>query len=252
MEALQVDSLSKSFGGVEALRDVSFTVEQGEKLAIIGPNGAGKTTLLSALNGQHPVDSGRIRFMGRDITRLPVFRRARMGMARAFQSSTLFPSMTALENILLGIHGSRGSRLQLLRPFRNYGEYVRESEKHLRSANLWEKRDEQVINLSHGEQKRLEIAISLSAMPQLLLLDEPSAGLTAEESSEIGKLIRGLESSITILIVAHDMDLVFGLADSVLVLHYGQVLCREKPGEIQCNLKVKEVYMGMEDGSDEP
>ena len=107
MEALRVESLSKSFGGVEALKDVSFAVEQGEKLAIIGPNGAGKTTLLSALNGQHPVDSGQIRFMGRDITRLPVFRRARLGIARAFQSSTLFPSMTVLENILLGIHGSR-------------------------------------------------------------------------------------------------------------------------------------------------
>jgi branched-chain amino acid transport system ATP-binding protein len=252
MEALRVESLCKSFGGVEALKDVCFSVEQGEKLAIIGPNGAGKTTLLSTLNGQHPADSGHVHFMGRDITRLPVFKRARLGIARAFQSSTLFPSMTVLENILLGIHGSRGSRLQLFRPFHTYGEYVREAEKHLRSTNLWEKRDEWIANLSHGEQKRLEIAISFSAMPQLLLLDEPSAGLTSEESSEIGKLIRGLGSSITILIVAHDMDLVFGLADTILVLHYGQVLCREKPGEIQCNAKVKEIYMGVENESDEP
>lgn len=252
MEALRVESLSKRFGGVEALKDVCFSVEQGEKLAIIGPNGAGKTTLLSTLNGQHPADSGQIHFMSRDITRLPVFKRARMGIARAFQSSTLFPSMTVLENILLGIHGSRGSGLQLLRPFHTYGDYVREAEKHLRSTDLWVKRDEWVVNLSHGEQKRLEIAISLAVKPQLLLLDEPSAGLTSDESSEIASIIRGLGSSITILIVAHDMDLVFGLADSILVLHYGQVLCREKPGEIQCNAKVKEIYMGVENESDEP
>ncbi|MEW6666168.1 MAG: ABC transporter ATP-binding protein [Thermodesulfobacteriota bacterium] len=252
MEALRVESLSKRFGGVEALKDVSFAVEQGEKLAIIGPNGAGKTTLLSALNGQHPVDSGQIRFMGRDITHLPVFRRARMGIARAFQSSTLFPSMTVLENILLGIHGSHGSRLELLRPFHTYREYVKEAEKHLKSANLWEKRDEHVVNLSHGEQKRLEIAITLAVEPQLLLLDEPSAGLTTDESSEIANVIRGLGAGITILVVAHDMDLVFGLADSILVLHYGQVLCREKPEEIQCDAKVKEIYMGVENESDEP
>jgi branched-chain amino acid transport system ATP-binding protein len=252
MEALRVEALSKSFGGVEALKDVCFSVEQGEKLAIIGPNGAGKTTLLSALNGQYSVDTGRIHFMRRDITRLPVFKRARMGIARAFQSSTLFPSMTVMENILLGIHGSRGSRLQLLRPFHTYDEYGKESEKHLRSTHLWEKRKEWVVNLSHGEQKRLEIAITLAARPQLLLLDEPSAGLTSDESSEIAAIIRRLGPSITILIVAHDMDLVFGLADTILVLHYGQVLCREKPGEIQCNAKVKEIYMGVENGSDEP
>jgi branched-chain amino acid transport system ATP-binding protein len=121
----------------------------------------------------------------------------------------------------------------------------------LRSAHLWEKRDECVVNLSHGEQKRLEIAITFAAKPQLLLLDEPSAGLTSDESSEIVAVIRGMGSSITILIVAHDMDLVFGLADTILVLHYGQVLCREKPGEIQCNAKVKEIYMGVESDEDE-
>ncbi len=252
MEALRVEALTKSFGGVEALNDVTFAVEQGEKLGIIGPNGAGKTTLLSALNGQYGVDAGQIHFMGRDITRLPVFKRARMGIARAFQSSTLFPSMSVLENILLGIHGSRGSRLQLLRGFHTYDEYVEEAEKHLRSTALWEKKDEWVVNLSHGEQKRLEIAITLAARPQMLLLDEPSAGLTSDESSEIATIIRGLGSSITILIVAHDMDLVFGLADTILVLHYGQVLCREKPGEIQCNAKVREIYMGVENGCDEP
>jgi branched-chain amino acid transport system ATP-binding protein len=252
MEALRVEGLSKRFGGVEALKDVCFSVEQGEKLAVIGPNGAGKTTLLSTLNGQHAVDSGRIQFMGRDITRLPVFKRARMGIARAFQSSTLFPSMTVLENILLGIHGCHGSRLQLLRLFHTYNDYVKEAEKHLRSTNLWEKRDEWVVNLSHGEQKRIEIAISLAVNPQLLLLDEPSAGLTSEESSEIAAIIRGLGSGITILIVAHDMDLVFGLADEILVLHYGQVLCKGKPGDIRCDARVREIYMGVENEGDEP
>jgi branched-chain amino acid transport system ATP-binding protein len=251
MEALRAEGLSKNFGGVVALKSVSFAVDSGEKLAIIGPNGAGKTTLLNVLNGQHSANAGHIHFMGRDITRLSVYKRARLGIARAFQSSTLFPSMNVLNNILLAIHGIKPSRLHGFRSFHTYDEYTDEAERHLRSANLWEKRDRVVSSLSHGEQKRLEIAMSLASQPKLLLLDEPSAGLASGESSDVATIINGLGPNITILIVAHDMDLVFGLADNILVLHNGEVLCRGKPEDVQANARVREIYMGVENGSDD-
>jgi branched-chain amino acid transport system ATP-binding protein len=251
MEALRVEGLSKNFGGIEALRDVTFTVGAGEKLAIIGPNGAGKTTLLNVLNGQHSANSGHIYFMDRDITRLSVYKRAHLGMGRAFQSSTLFPSMSVLNNLLLAIHGMRPSRLHFFRPFETYDEYGGEAERHLKSVNLWEKKDNVVGDLSHGEQKRLEIAMSLALAPKLLLLDEPSAGLTTGESADVAAILRNLGPSITILIVAHDMDLVFGIADHILVLHYGEVLCQGTPDDVQCNAKVREIYMGVEDSTDD-
>src|SRR4030042_4834862 len=251
MEALRVEGLSKNFGGVEALKDVTFAVENGEKLAIIGPNGAGKTTLLNVLNGQHSANSGHIYFRGRDIAHLSVYKRAHLGMARAFQSSTLFPSMSVLNNLLLAIHGMRASRLHFFRSFETYREYGTEAERHLKSVNLWEKKDNMVSDLSHGEQKRLEIAMSLALEPRLLLLDEPSAGLTTGESSDVATILRNLGPTITILIVAHDMDLVFGIADHILVLHYGQVLCSGTPNDVQSDAKVREIYMGVEDGTDD-
>ena len=251
MEALKVEGLSKNFGGIEALKGVTFTVESGRKFAIIGPNGAGKTTLLNVLNGQHRANSGHIYFNGRDITHLSVYKRAHLGIARAFQSSTLFPSMSVLNNLLLAIHGMRPSRLHFFRSFETYHEYGAEAESHLKSVNLWEKKDNMVNDLSHGEQKRLEIAMSLALEPKLLLLDEPSAGLTTGESADVAAILRNLGPTITILIVAHDMDLVFGIADHILVLHYGEVLCRGTRDDVQCNVKVREIYMGVEDSTDE-
>lgn len=251
MEALRVESLTKKFGGVDALQGVTFQVESGERLAVIGPNGAGKTTLLNVLNGQHAANSGRIYFWGREITHLPIHKRAHLGIARAFQSSTLFPRMSVLNNLLLAIHGMRPSRLHVFRPFNTYDEYIGGAERHLRSVGLWEKKENMVGNLSHGEQKRLEIAMSLALEPKLLLLDEPSAGLTEGESADVAAILRNLGPEITILIVAHDMDLVFGLSDHIMVLHYGQVLCRGTPNDVQCNARVREIYMGTESDSDD-
>ena len=251
MEALRAEDLSIRFGGVEALKDVSFAVESGTKLAIIGPNGAGKTTLLNVLNGQHSPHAGHIYFMGRDITHVPVHQRAQLGMARAFQSSTLFPSMSVLNNLLLAIHGLRPSRFHFFRSFKTYPEYEGEAEKYLKSVHLWENRNETVGDLSHGEQKRLEIAMSLALNPKLLLLDEPSAGLTSGESADVGSILRSLGSAISILIVAHDMDLVFGIADHILVLHYGQVLCSGTPNDVQSDAKVREIYMGVDGSTDD-
>ncbi len=251
MEALRVEDLSKNFGGVEALKDVTFAAEVGEKLAVIGPNGAGKTTLLNVLNGQHSADSGHIYFSGRDITHLSVYKRTHLGMARAFQSSTLFTSMSVANNLLLAIHGMRPSRRHVFRSFKSYTEYGGEAERHLKSVNLWEKKDHMVSDLSHGEQKKLEIAMSLALEPRLLLLDEPSAGLTTGESAGVAAILRNLGPTITILIVAHDMDLVFGIADHIIVLHYGEVLCRGTPDDVQCDAKVREIYIGAEDSTDD-
>lgn len=248
MEALRVEGLCKNFGGVEALRDVTFTVESGKRFAIIGPNGAGKTTLLNLLNGQLRANSGQIYFMDQEITRLSVYQRAHLGIARVFQSSTLFPSMSVFNNVLLAIHGNKPSRLHMFRPFKTYDEYISGAERHLKSVNLWEKKDQIVNALSHGEQKRLEMAMSLTSDPKLLLLDEPSAGLTSEESADVAAIIQTLGQNITVLVVAHDMDLVFGIADHIMVLHYGQVLCSGTVHDIQYNERVKEIYMGVENG----
>ncbi len=247
MEILRVDNLVKNFGGIKALQDITFTVEQGEKLAIIGPNGAGKTTLLNVINGQLPANSGQIFFRQHDITKMATYKRAHLGMARSFQVSTLFRTMSVLTNLLLAYHGVKPSRLQTFRSFDTYSDYIIKSEKLLTSVGLWRKRDELVRNLSHGEQKKLEIALSLASEPNLVLLDEPSAGLTADERIDIINIVQNLGTNITILVVAHDMDLVFGLADQIMVLHYGQIICKGTPQEVQCNSQVTEIYMGSEE-----
>lgn len=247
MDVLRVEELCKNFGGIEALKKVTFSVKTGEKLAIIGPNGAGKTTLLNLINGQIRSDYGKIFYKGKDITNLPIHKRALLGISRAFQTSTLIPSMSALTNLLLSIHGKKSSRLNIFRKFNSYDEYIVEAEKYLRLVSLLEKRFHPVSDLAHGEQRKLEIAMSLASEPKLLLLDEPSAGLTAAESSEVASIIKSLDPNITIIVVAHDMDLIFGLADRIIVLHYGEILCEGLPGEIQCDRRVREIYMGFEE-----
>ncbi|MBU2608055.1 MAG: ATP-binding cassette domain-containing protein, partial [Chloroflexi bacterium] len=179
MEALRVKGLSKNFGGVQALRDVTFGVEVGERLVIIGPNGAGKTTLFNVLNGQLAATNGRIYFYGKDITSLPTHRRAHLGQSRSFQITSLFPPLTVLENCLLALQGTQPSRFQMFRSITAYKHLFTKAQQMLEVVDLWEKREEPVKNISHGEQRRLEIAISLASQPKLLLLDEPSAGLTA-------------------------------------------------------------------------
>lgn len=246
MEALRIEGLSKDFGGVHAVNDVSFRVEIGERLVIIGPNGAGKTTLFNLINGQLSPTSGRIFFSGQEITNLPTHQRAHLGQARSFQIISLFLNLSVLDNALIALHGTRPSRLQMLRSMNSYKHLLAHAEEALGAA-LWEKRDELVKNLSYGEQRRLEIALSLTSKPTLLLLDEPSSGLTRDESSEIIDLIKNLGSSITVLIVDHDMSLVFGVADRIIVLHYGQIIADGTPEVIRSDPKVREIYMGMEE-----
>jgi len=249
MEALRVEGLSKDFGGVHALSNVSFSVEVGEHLAIIGPNGAGKTTLFNLLNGQLPPTAGRIYFFGQDITTMPTHRRAHLGQGRSFQIISLFLNLTVLDNTLITLHGTKRSRFQILRPTKRYEHLLTRAQEMLTSVALWERKDELVKNISYGEQRRLEIALTVASEPKLLLLDEPSSGLTAAEGADIATMIRNLGTDITVVVVAHDMDLVFGVADRIMVLHYGQLIADGTPEQIQADSRVKEIYMGIEEGT---
>jgi len=247
MEALIVEGLSKDFGGVHAVSNISFRVEVGERLVIIGPNGAGKTTLFNLINGQLSPTAGRIYFYGQDITDILTHRRAHLGQARSFQVISLLLNLTVIDNTLLSLHGTKPSRFEMLRSMGSFANVFTEAQAILEAAALWEKRDEAVKNLSYGEQRRLEIALSLAPKPKLLLLDEPSSGLTRDEGSEIIGLINNLGSNITVIIVDHDMDLVFGVAKRIIVLHYGQVIADGTPEIIRADPRVREIYMGTEE-----
>jgi len=249
MEALRIEGLSKNFGGVQALKDVSFTVEAGERLAIIGPNGAGKTTLFNLLNGQEKATAGRIYFFGQEITTMPTYRRAHLGQGRSFQLTSLFPNLSVLYNDLLAVQGTKPSRYQLFRPITAYKHLFTKVKELLTAMALWERRDDMVKALGYGEQRRLEISLSLASEAKLLLLDEPSSGLTAAEGADMITMIRNLGKDITVVIVAHDMDLVFGLAGRIIVLHYGQIIADGTPEEIQANPRVEEIYLGIEEGT---
>jgi branched-chain amino acid transport system ATP-binding protein len=247
VEVLRADRLSKDFGGVKALENISFAVEKGERLAIIGPNGAGKTTLFNLLNGQLSPDKGEVFFSGRNITRMAEFLRVHLGLARTFQLTSLFLNLTGLHNILLALHGTRSSRFQMLRSMSSYRHLLARAQDLLEMMDLWEKRDLPVKEFSYGEQRKMEIALSLASNPRLLLMDEPGNGLTAAENAVLIDTIRNLEKDITVLIVAHDMDLVFGVARRIIVLHYGRIIAEGTPDDIQEDSRVKEVYMGIED-----
>ena len=246
MEALRVESLKKEFGGLQAVHSISLNVSKGEHLAIIGPNGAGKSTLFNLLGGQLKPTSGNVFFEGQDITEMSPFHRAHMGIARTFQILNLLKELTVIENMLLALQGTRRSRFQLIRPIKSYRQLFLQAETLLNSMDLWDRRDDIVRTLSYGEQRKLEILLSLASKPKLLLLDEPSCGLTTTESAEITEAINNLEGGITVMFVAHDMDLVFGVAQRIIVLHYGKVIVEGRPDEIQNDTKVREIYMGPE------
>ena len=247
MEVLRVEGLSKNFGGVQVLEDVSFGVRLGEKLAIIGPNGAGKTTLLNLLNGQLSPTAGRIYLFGEDITAMPTHRRAHLRQGRSFQLSSLCSNLTVLDNMLLAIQGIHRCRFQMFRSITSFKHLYGKAQELLRAMNLWEKRNEAVETLGFGEQRKLEVALSLALQPRLLLLDEPSAGLAADERTDMVNIIRGQAGDVGVVIVDHDMDLVFDIADRIIVLYHGQIIAEGDSKEIRGNSRVKEIYMGMEE-----
>lgn len=247
MLALASEGLSKTFGGVNAVHGVSFKVEEGEHIAIIGPNGAGKTTLFNLLGGQLQPTAGTVTFFGQDVTRLPAHARIHLGMSRSFQIASLFLNLSVLQNTRLALQGTRPSRFQMLRAATGYSDVMASAEEVLKSMDLWDKRHVPARAIAYGEQRKLEIALSLAAKPKLLLLDEPSCGLTATESADITRRIRELGTNITVVLVAHDMDLVFGVAQRVIVLHYGELILDGSCDQVRADPKVREIYMGSEE-----
>jgi branched-chain amino acid transport system ATP-binding protein len=239
---LRTRDLTVRFGGLAALNNVNFEVRRGEIRAIIGPNGAGKSTFFNCLTGVLRPLSGRILFNEEDITGLPADRISRKGIARSYQITNILPSATTFENVRIAAQ-SRRHGWSMLTHRLAYPDIVEKTEAVLESVGLERKADEIAANLSHGEQRNLEIAIALATEPQLLCLDEPTAGMSAAETHETMALVRRIASELTILIVEHDMQVVMELAHRVTVLHYGAILAEGTPAEIQENPRVLEVYL---------
>jgi branched-chain amino acid transport system ATP-binding protein len=230
------------FGGLVALNGVSFEVQRDEIRAIIGPNGAGKSTFFNCLTGVLRPTSGQILFNGEDITGLPPDRISRKGIARSYQITNILPNATTLENVRIAAQ-SRRHRWSLLTHHRAYGDIIERAEAVLQAVGLRGQKDELAANLSHGEQRHLEIGIALATEPELLCLDEPTAGMSAAETRDTMALIRRIAPNLTILIVEHDMQVVMELAHRITVLHYGEVLAEGTPAEIRQNPRVLEAYL---------
>ncbi len=244
MAMMTIESVSKNFGGLQVLERISFSIETGQILAIIGPNGAGKTTLFNVLGGQLLASDGRIRFMDRDITRFSPNRRLHLGLARSFQINSLFPELTLMDNMLLALHGARHPHFRFFRSMKSRRDLFSRAEELMESIGLWDMRDSPVSSLSYGDQRLLEVAFGLASEPRLLLLDEPTAGLSTAEAADFDNTIRQLLGDATLFFCAHDMDLVFNLADKILVLYYGKLIAEGRPEEIKTNPKVKQIYLG--------
>jgi branched-chain amino acid transport system ATP-binding protein len=244
--ALTLMDVSKAFGGIRAVDGVSLQVQPGERRALIGPNGAGKTTLFHLISGELPLTAGRILLFGQDVTRLPPHRRAALGLARTYQITNLFPQLTVLDNCLLAVQALTPIKLHLHRPLSRYPGLFERARAVLAAVGLADKEGERVRHLSHGEQRQLELALALAGQPKLLLLDEPTAGLSPAESQLITALLKRLDARLTLLIIEHDMDVAFALADRITVLHYGKVIADGLAEAVKADPLVQRLYLGSE------
>lgn len=243
---LEVESLSKRFGALKATDNVSLDLRPGEIHALIGPNGAGKSTLIRQITGEMAPDAGTIRFEGRDIGALDAVARARLGLARTFQVSSIAAEFTVLENVVLAVQGASGRSFGFLRRALGEAELRGPAERHIGEAGLAGREDVVAGELSHGERRKLEIAMALALRPKVFLLDEPMAGMGADGAAELGRLLGELRHAAPILLVEHDMDAVFSLSDRISVLDYGRVIATGTVEEIRTNPEVRSVYLGDE------
>jgi branched-chain amino acid transport system ATP-binding protein len=243
---LEVRGLRKSFGALLASDHVALEVREGETHAIIGPNGAGKTTLIAQLAGELRPDAGEVRFAGEDITALSAPARARRGLARSFQITSIYPDFSALENVMLAVQAHAGSSFRFFRAARGEQALRTPARGLLEEVGLGARADMPAASLAHGEQRALEIAMTLAGRPRLLLLDEPVAGMGAEETQRMIAFLATLKGGKTIILVEHDMDAVFSLADRVSVLVYGRIIASGSPAEIRANAEVRRAYLGEE------
>ncbi len=245
MAILETKTLSKAFGALTAVDEVSLGIEAGTLHSIIGPNGAGKTTLFNLLTGTYPPSSGRILFDGRDITGTPAHRVAHLGLARSFQRTNVFPAFSLLDNVWVAAFACGASWKGLAwRRTDRYPEVRARALAALADVGLAEKAEQPVREISHGEQRQLELAIALAAAPRVLLLDEPAAGLSPEETKKLVALVRALKGRYTIVLIEHKMDIIMSVSDRISVMHFGSVIAEGTPGEIQRNPKVRRAYLG--------
>jgi branched-chain amino acid transport system ATP-binding protein len=242
---LTVIKLSKSFGALRASDGIDFDVAEGETHAVIGPNGAGKTTFIGQLAGNLRPDSGRIAFGGEDITRLPAARRARKGLARSFQITSIYLEFSALQNVALAVQARSGHSFRFWRSAMDDAALLDPARQVLKEVGIEESKfNTPAANLAHGEQRQLEVAMALATRPRLLLLDEPMAGMGIEESQSMIALLASLKRRQTIVLVEHDMDAVFRLADRISVLVYGRIVATDTPEKIRANEEVRKAYLG--------
>jgi branched-chain amino acid transport system ATP-binding protein len=243
-ETLRLEGIGKTFGRVRAVHDVSLTVYAGTRRAILGPNGAGKTTLFNVVTGVYRPSAGDISLFGKNVTAMSSHARTRMGLSRTFQITNLFPSLTVMNNVRLGVLGVRRTKYVMHLPVTSLDEVNDRCRELLEMADLWDERDTEVGNLSYGHQRQLELVVTLASDPQVLLLDEPAAGLSLAESKSMVRLIQALDPGLTVLIIEHDMDVAFEVANEVTVMHLGEILAEGTTEEIRADEQVREVYFG--------
>ena len=245
MSVLSLDHLNKAFGSLVVTDDICLDIAPGERHVIIGPNGAGKTSLVNQIGGQLKPSSGRILFNGRDITGLPPDRISRLGVARTFQRNNLFQNLSVVENIRLALEVRRGNPLNCFTPVGRNAALTAGAEELMAQVHLDTNGMRAARHLSYGEQRQLEIGVALAGAPDLLLLDEPTSGMSPTETARMIALIGALPRTLSILMIEHDMNVVFSVADRITVLYYGKVLATGTPADIQANSRVREVYLGI-------
>jgi branched-chain amino acid transport system ATP-binding protein len=241
---LETRKLRKTFGALIATDGVDFDVREGETHAVIGPNGAGKTTFIKQISGELHPDAGEVRFGGEDITALPAHRRSRKGLARSFQITSIYREFSALDNVALSVQAQEPHSFRFWRAAREDPALTGPATRILEEIGLDKRKNILAANLSHGEQRQLEIAMALATRPRLLLLDEPMAGMGTEESQRMIGLLASLKGQKTIVLVEHDMDAVFTLADRISVLVYGRIIATGTPAEVRANAEVRAAYLG--------
>ena len=244
MVILQTKNLCHDFSGMKVLSQVNLEILQGERHAVIGPNGAGKTTLFNVITGTYHAKGGSVQFKGADVTRTEPYQLSRMGMGRSFQITSIFLRQSAFQNIRLAVLSRRKIRYNLFKPIDSINIITNETEQILRQINLYDERNVPASTLSYGKQRSIELGMAIATQPDLLMFDEPTAGMSKEETHNAIRLIRRLTEGKTMVIVEHDMEVVFSLADRITVLHHGEILLTGKPEEIKNDRRVRSAYLG--------
>lgn len=244
MSLLKVENISKSFGTLKVLQNVSLEVQPGERHVIIGPNGAGKTTLFNCMTSHLPINSGAVYLEGKKISTIPANKLVHLGLSRTFQKNNLFGNLTVEDNLQLALAATKPYRYQVINPLSRHSDIKKETNEILEQWKIANRRYTKVDNLSYGEQRLLEVLLAMASKPKILLLDEPTSGMSPAETTQTSEMIQNLPRTMAVVVIEHDMEVVFSIADRITVLHHGEVILSGAPEEIRNNEIVKEIYFG--------